>query len=189
MVASIRVVREEKKHNRALGRAALNTLFRAGAPPRLALNGRYSGSLTLLDLAPGLTQLGEVITAGWLPWQGKMFDSDQRTGVNIFTYDSLGLARLFNPFYRGFEADGPHTYRAFTFRTSVGPGLFDTDRQVFKIDYDLPANPSLIRHVLDELVEIEDGEFLGKAHFKWGWGRWQTVAYFTLIGGGATPVR
>jgi hypothetical protein len=96
------------------------------------------------------------------------------------------LARFFNPFYRGFAADGPSTYRGFAFRTYVAPGLFDSDRPVLKIDYDLEENPSLtVRRVLDELVQLSDDLYLGKAHVRWWWrprDGWQTVAYFSLAG-------
>jgi hypothetical protein len=37
-----------------------------------------------------------------------------------------------------------------------------------------------LRRILDELVELEDGFYLGKAHLKWWWGKWQLVAYFSL---------
>jgi hypothetical protein len=33
---------------------------------------------------------------------------------------------------------------------------------------------------LDELVQVEEGFYLGKAHLKWWWGKWQMVAYFSL---------
>jgi hypothetical protein len=53
---------------------------------------------------------------------------------------------------------------------------------VLKIDYDLPQNPAFsIRRVLDELVQVADGVYLGKAHVKWWWGAWQPVAYFSLL--------
>jgi hypothetical protein len=77
--------------------------------------------------------------------------------------------------------DSSKTYRAFAFRTYVAPGLVDSDRSVLKIDYHLKENPSLtVRRVLDELVQIDDDLFLGKAHLHWWWGAWQTVACFTL---------
>ncbi|MBE7551001.1 MAG: hypothetical protein HS126_08000 [Anaerolineales bacterium] len=61
------------------------------------------------------------------------------------------------------------------------PGLADPDRQVLKIDYDLLGNPRLsIRRILDELVQVENDFYLGKAHLKWWWGTWQLVAYFSL---------
>jgi hypothetical protein len=97
-------------------------------------------------------------------------------------------AHLFNPLYRGFASDGPKTYRGFAFQTYTAPGLFDTDRTVLKIDYNLKENPALtVRRVLDELVQLDDGLYLGKAHVRWWWqpvGSWQTVAYFSLVPSG-----
>lgn len=163
------------------GLAALDRLFRQGAPPSPALNQRLHGSLLALDIAPGLTWLAQAITARWLPWQGKTFDAEKQSGDNIFSRDSLRLARLYWPGYTGYADDGPAAYRAFRFRTCVAPGLADPDRQVLKIDYDLPENPAAsIRRVLDELVQIDAGLFLGKAHLHWWWGKWQRVAFFAL---------
>jgi hypothetical protein len=172
--------------NRAQGFAALNDLFRVGTVPEPAPNGRYAGELIALDLAPVLTPFFEWLTNRWLPWLGKTFDSSIQTGDNVFTRDSYFLARLFNPLYRGFTPDRPETYRGFAFRTYDAPGLVDTDRIVLKIDYNLAENPSLtVRRVLDELVQLDDHLYLGKAHVRW-WGqpidRWQTVAFFTLEG-------
>ena len=161
---------------------ALNALFRSGHPPAGPLQGGYAGELMHVNLAPGLTQLVRAIAADYMPWKGKAFHSSDQTGANIFTRDSLPLTRIFWPFYRGVTLDdAPQTYRAFAFRTRLAPGLFDPDRTVFKIDYDIPGNPGpSIRRVLDEVVEISPSVLLGKAHLHWWWGRWQTVAYFTL---------
>ena len=93
------------------GLAALNTLFRSGSAPKPFLNGRYAGELIALDIAPGLTQFYGWLTSWWMPWLGKTFHSAQQSGENIFTQDSYLLARFFNPFYRGFVADGDKTYR------------------------------------------------------------------------------
>jgi hypothetical protein len=172
------------KRNRVQGWAALNELFRRGDPPSPSLNGRYRGELIALDIAPGLTQLFQALTDSWMPWLGKTFNATRQSGDNIFTQDSYPLARFFNPFYRGVMTDGPGTYRAFTFRTYIAPGLADPDRTVLKIDYNLAGNPSLtIRRVLDELVQISEQVYLGKAHVHWWWGSWQTVAYFLLSAG------
>jgi hypothetical protein len=161
----------------------LNAAFRAGRLPQPELKGRCAGGLAALNIAPGLTQLTRALVRAWLPWQGKTFDPGARRGDNVFTRDSLPLARVLWPFYRDYRDDTPGTYRAFPFRTFTGPGLADPDRQVLKIDYDLAANPRLtIRRVLDELVQVAPGEYLGKAHLHWWWGRWQTVAFFTLKG-------
>ena len=174
--------------NRTQGLAALNDLFRAGTVPDPRPHGRYAGELIALDMAPGLTQFFQWLTNQWMPWRGKSFESTQQRGDNIFTKDSYPLARLFNPLYRGFVNDGPKTYRGFAFRTYTAPGLFDTDRTVLKIDYDLKENPGLtVRRVLDELVQLDDDLYLGKAHVRWWWSSkdsWQTVAYFSL-----TPVQ
>jgi hypothetical protein len=120
-----------------------------------------------------------------MPWRGKTFDASQQRGDNIFTKDSYFLARLFNPLYRGFATDSSKTYRGFAFHTYTAPGLFDRDRTVLKIDYDLKENPALtVRRVLDELVQLDDHLYLGKAHVRWWWhteGTWQTVAFFTLM--------
>jgi hypothetical protein len=169
------------KQNRAQGLATLNTLFRSGRAPEPFLNGRYAGELLALDVAPGLTQFYEWLTSRWMPWLGKSFNSAQQTGENIFTKDSYLLARFFNPFYHDFVADGPKTYRGFAFRTYAAPGLADPDRTVLKIDYDRDDNPSLtVRRVLDELVQLDEQLYLGKAHVRWWSGGWQIVAYFSL---------
>ena len=181
----LRAASDLARVNHAQGFAALNDLFRAGTVPDSALQGRYAGELVVLDLAPGPTPFFQWITNRWMPWRGKTFDSSNQRGDNIFTKDSYVLARLFHPLYRGFINDTPGTYRAFAFHTYRAPGLFDTDRTVLKIDYNLKENPSLtVRRVLDELVQLDDDLYLGKAHVRWWWqpeGSWQTVAFFTLM--------
>ena len=170
--------------NRAQGSAALNDLFRAGGKPDPSLHGRYTGELIALDLAPVLTPFFQWLTNRWMPWRGKTFEASHERGDNIFTKDSYLLARLFNPLYRGFIPDGSKTYRGFAFRTYTAPGLFDSDRMVLKIDYDLKENPPLtVRRVLDELVQLDEHLYLGKAHVRWWFqpeDSWQTVAFFTL---------
>ncbi len=178
----IREAARQVKRDRARGLAVLNEVFCAGAPPDPALDGRYAGELIALDVAPGLTQLAGTISALWMPWKGKTFDAALACGDNVFTRDSLALAHIYWPLYHGYREDGPQTYRAFAFRTRVAPGLADPDRQVLKIDYDLKGNPGpTVRRVLDELVQVTDDVYLGKAHLKWWWGRWQLVAYFMLL--------
>lgn len=165
------------RRDRRRGLAALNDLFRSGALPESPLDGRYRGKLAALDIAPGFTQLFDWITASWMPWLGKTFDAATQTGENLFTRDSYPLARFFNLLYQGFTLEGADTYRGFAFRTYTAPGLMDPDRSVLKIDYELDENPSLtVRRVLDELVQVDRDTYLGKAHLRWWWGSWQTVA-------------
>jgi len=184
MLSELQAAQERVKRHRPQGLDTLNRLFRSGTVPESSLNGRYAGKLIALDIAPGFTQFSQWMTTLWMPWLGKTFNAAHQLGDNIFTKDSYPLARFFNPFYRGFVADGPATYRAFAFRTYTAPGLIDTDLSVLKIDYNLKQNPSItVRRVLDELVQVDDNLYLGKAHVRWWWrpaGGWQTVAYFTL---------
>lgn len=181
-IAEIGAARVTLVANRDKGLKLLNDLFREGHTPQPAPDGRLTGELVDLDVAPGLTELLTNVTSRWLPWKGKTFDRAQARGDNVFTRDSLRIARVFNPFYNGFVGDGPETYRAFAFRTYVAPGREDPDHLVMKIDYDLAENPpSTVRRVLDELVQIGEGTYLGKAHVKWWWGSWQRVAFFALF--------
>jgi len=175
--AAQRIFRQNHKH----GWNEFDQLFRSGMPPEPMLNGRYAGELIALDIAPGLPQFFQWLTAKWKPWLGKTFNATQQSGDNIFTRNSYPLARLFNPFYRGFVPEGRKTYRCFTFNTYLAPGLADPDRTVLKIDYDVDGNPVLtIRRILDELVQLDRDLYLGKAHVHWWWGDWQTVACFML---------
>jgi hypothetical protein len=180
-VTQLKAAKQLHQQSRAQGLAALNELFRAGRVPEGVLHGRYPGQLIALEIAPGLTQFYEALTNRWLPWQGKAFAAQTQTGNNIFTRDALPLSYLFMPLYHVRLPDGPDHFRSFNFRTYTAPGLQDPDRQVLKIDYDLPENPRFtIRRVVDELVQIGDGLYLGKAHLRWWWGKWQLVAYFAL---------
>jgi hypothetical protein len=180
-LSRIRAAQRLLKTDRRGGFQALNTLFREGVIPAPALDGSYQGELVALDLAPGLTPLVGALLRAWMPWQGKTFQRGVRTGDNLLDRSSWRLAHILWPFYRGYRDVQAKTYRAFEFRTYVGSGLADPDLRVMKIDYDLPGNPSLsIRRVVDELVQVDEGVYLGKAHLRWWWGRRQRVAFFLL---------
>ncbi len=159
---------------------ALDTLFRAGAPPVPPLDGPYDGELVALDVAPGVTQLLEWLTSLWMPWKGKHLSQEQEQGDNVFAARDRLALRLAFPFYDHIRPAGPDTIRAFTFRTSVRAGRVDPDRRVFNIDYDIPENPGTIRRIVDELMQVDEGVHLGKIHFKWWCGRWQMIGYFAL---------
>ena len=75
--------------------------------------------------------------------RGKVFDAAHQRGDNVFSRDSYAPARVLWPFHRRYRDDGPTTYRAFDFRTSVGPSRQDAELEVLRLDYDLPANPRL----------------------------------------------
>lgn len=177
----IRVAKAIAALDHETAKSLLNDLFRSGVPPEFPIEGRFGGDLVLLNIAPGLNPILRRLADTWMPWQGKTLNADENTGENIFTCDSLKAAHLLFPFYHHIVDDGPTTFRAFAFHTRLGPGKSDPDRTVLKIDYGLPENPRLtVRRMLDELVRISDNLYLGKAHMQWWWGKWQTVAFFTL---------
>lgn len=177
---NLRFAQELLSSDRKRALAMLNVIFRTGRLPGPNLDGFYAGEFLALDIAPGLTQLFELLGEIWMPWKGKTFNAAQEAGDNVITRNSRFLFRLFLPFYNYYVKSGPKTYRAFPFRTYSGAGRVDPDRQVLKLDYNLKINPRQnVRRVLDELVQIEDGLYLGKAHLKWWWG-WRQVAFFIL---------
>jgi hypothetical protein len=64
---------------------------------------------------------------------------------------------------------------------STGPSALDPGTTVLRIDYrDVPENPSWpVRRVLDELVSVDDGLYLGQALFA-GRGTLRRAAWFSL---------
>ncbi len=168
------------RRDRAAAFARLNEMFVQGVVPSPALDGRYRGALLTTSVNPVLDALTRSLFGWWQPWKGKTLDATAQTGDNMFTNDGLWLSRLVFWGYRGYVADVPGQSRALTFRTYTGAGKDDPDLQVLKIDYDLNANPSfVVRDVLDELVQVGDDYYLGKAFIHWR-GRWRCAAYFTL---------
>jgi len=177
----IRAAQQLVKQDRRQGLAALNQLFRAGRPPEPPLDGPYNGELVAVDLAPGMTQLVEWLTSFWMPWKGKYLFKGDSKGDNILARGSRPILRVLFPFYRDFIEHDKGTFRAFVFTTSIDAGRADPDRKVLKIDYNSPFNPALtIRRILDEVVQVGDGVYLGKIHFRWWWGTWKMIGYFSL---------
>lgn len=96
-------------------------------------------------------------TASWL---GKKFSMAQASGTNVFK-------------------DGSSTVEQYPFVTRVQAGLRDKETQVLAIDYNIPENPFWLRTVLDEIVEVTPGHYLGKMHiriFKYSF----SILYFEL---------
>jgi hypothetical protein len=84
-------------------------------------------------------------------WRGKVFDRDDLGKVT-------GLNRL------GF---GLIEIRRYRFTARVAASLFG-DRDVVRLDHDLPNNPSRVRRFHDELVEVEPGLYLATSHYRTG---------------------
>lgn len=178
----VRAAQRRLAEDRAAGVAALNDIFLSGDAPAPALDGRYRGEIIALDVAPGLTQFVEALAHRGDPWRGKVFYAAAERGENIVATGATRPARLLWPFYARYRREG-ETTRAFPFRTAVGPGLRDPDLQVLKLDYDVPANPRLavsVRRILDEVVEVAEGYYLGKWYVHWPWGAWSLVGFFAL---------
>jgi hypothetical protein len=178
--ADVRQAAQLVKHSRTAGLARLNELFAQGRAPSPALAGRYQGALLTTSVNPFLDDLTRTLFGWWMPWKGKTFSPANQSGDNIFTNDGLWLSKVIFAGYKGYVADEPGRSRALTFRTYLGEGKDDPGLQVLKIDYDLDVNPSfVVRDVLDELVQVGDGYYLGKALLHWR-ERWRCAAYFTL---------
>ena len=162
-------------------RDSLNRMFRLGVPPDPAIDGPTKGIL----VTPVMPRVAEVpfrgLAEAWMPWMGKRFDPSTQTGDNLLTASARTPSKLFWPNYHP-EETGDGRLAAFKFRTYASPGTLDTDRQTMKIDYDSDENPGfLIRDILDELVQIVPGAYLGKvlARRKRG-APWRLIGYFAL---------
>lgn len=150
-----------------VGRSKRQTDFVNGKLPGEAPNGFYRGSAYLLGGSP-------------VPWLGKSFEKDNSLGFNIFRPKGAALLKLLTPFYGRFRKNADGNTDAYYFKTSMGEGFKDKTIQTFRLDYDSPENPFLIRIILDEIVEVAPQEFLGKVHVKVFPGYFATIGYFGL---------
>jgi hypothetical protein len=165
--------------DRSAGLAALESVFAHGGVPtglRGPLRGRFLASI----LGHGIDPPFEALTSRWLPWKGKTFDPEAAEGRNLFSAGTRRVMRVTLPKYRT-TSERLGTCGAFRFITSTGPSAFTSDVDVVRIDYrDVPENPSWpIRKILDELVMIEDGLYLGQALMEFR-GTLRRAAWFSL---------
>lgn len=166
--------------DRERGLAQLNKLFREGVFPRAPLHGPTRGQMIAADIVPLVTPPVVRLITTTKPWLGKVFDAEHERGENLLTPGFVALSRVVFADYRGFRPAGEHAFTGFSFRTYAGQGSQDADRRVLKIDYDLPENPPPIRRILDELVQVDDNYFLGKAHLHLSATRSHLLFYFAL---------
>jgi hypothetical protein len=150
-----------------VGQSGRQKQFVSGSTPSEPPNGFYNGSAYLLGNRS-------------VPWLGKSFESENARGFNIFTPMGASLLKILTPFYKLFRVNSDGNTDAYYFKTGVGQGFKDKDIDVFILDYDSPENPFLIRIILDEVVEIKAGEFLGKVHMKVFPGYYATIGHFGL---------
>ena len=170
----------EAVRDRTRGLEQLSKMFREGVYPHAPLNGPTNGQMIAADVAPLLTSPVVRLLTTTKPWLGKVFDAEAATGENLLTPGFVSLSRVLFPSYRGFRPAGEHSFSGFSFRTYPGDGLQDPDRRVLKIDYDRPENPPVMRRILDELVQLDDNYYLGKAHFRLSLTKWHLLFVFAL---------
>ena len=115
----------------------------------------------------------------YMPWLGKSFDPERSTGVNVLTRAAKTPMKTLWPSYTP-ERELDDRLECFPFRTRVAPGEVDPEVDVLKIDYDFDANPSfVIRQILDELVDIGGGTYLGKILYRTAKG-FRPIGFFSL---------
>ena len=103
-------------------------------------------------------------------WVGKKFYAESSTGINVFREKKQPAAAKSSSVAK----------EKYPFKTSVGTGLFDPNLFVLKIDYNVKENPFWVRWVLDEIVEVAPGDYLGKVHLRVIPGFPFSVLYFEL---------
>ncbi len=168
------------RQDRALGLHELEICFAEAATPD-ALDGRLRGRLLAMTVGLGVDWPAEAVTRLWMPWLGKTFDRSTSTGRNDFTAGAGRLIRFTLPRYPELRVESARRCSAFEFRTSTCPSALDSGTKVLRIDYrDVPENPSWpVRRVLDELVTVDDGLYLGQALLEWR-GSLRRAAWFSL---------
>lgn len=180
----LEIARRRLKYDQKGAIAALDNIYRQGRVPDPLINGRYWGEFLTSNFHPVLDNWLDIITNMWLPWVGKTFDAKTNTGDNIFTNDGLWLGRLIWPFYNGYVADSRGRSLAFKFQYSMDKCLLEPDITVLSLNFNLPDNPQfLIRDLVDQLVQIDQDYYLGKAVLKHPEKGWFCAAYFTLRSG------
>lgn len=162
---------------------SLDRLFNEGRLPSRQLEGRHEGVFVATTLSPGADRWLSAWTALRMPWHGKVFYPGTHSGENVFDTSVIPVMRPFMPQYQGFKPGSDGQMLAFTFKTWTGHGVVDQGLEVLKIDYDIPETPRSLRRVLDEIVELVDGAYLGKANLRSLTGEWVTAAYFALFAG------
>ena len=150
---------------RRMSYAELDELYRSAKRPDFIsdLNGHARGAM----LAWRRPRTGPI--AWWLrvfgastsfPWEGKSFDgtSDEGTGINRVNF--FGKRKWF------------------PFKTRFDKSFLDA-KPTFVLDYSGPANPPLIRSIVDEIREVAPGLYLGPAALNFR-GRPRPVLFFAV---------
>ena len=151
----------------ALGSAKLQTLYtQSGAPSLNALNGSHAGrmlALARMNWSPALKATRWFATSPLMRWHGKVFEvSSAASGT--------GFNRLRSPY--------PAT--SWAFRARACESVVD-GKPCIALDYDLPENSTGIRLAYDEVREVQDGLYLGRAMLRIGLGRPRLLLWFCFV--------
>lgn len=159
--------------------ANIEACFRSGSTPG-RLEGDHAGRLVTTTIGAAMDAPLVLATRVWMPWLGKTFSPSSAEGRNLFDARFRPVVRLLWPAYGDVRSDGPGRISTFRFLTWEGPSVTDPDVTVLKIDYGHPDSPSfLVRSVLDEVVRVDDGLYLGQALMSRR-GRLRRAAWFAL---------
>ncbi|MEK6334953.1 MAG: hypothetical protein AABM67_08395 [Acidobacteriota bacterium] len=144
----------------------LEALYRAGTRPSAIsdLDGHARGAMLAWRTPAGgpIAWLLRTFGASSIfPWEGKSFASESReagTGIN-----RINLFRKM---------------RWFPFKTRFEPSFLD-GQPSFRLDYSGPANPPLIRSIVDEVREVAPRLYLGPAALLVG-GKPRPILFFAV---------
>lgn len=161
----------------------LGELFDSAPVPDPAPDGFLEGRPLALSMSELLDSVGRRLAERRMPWLGKAFDRSSARGINVLAAWARPWMRVLWPSYVP-ERELADRLEAFAFRTWVGPSATGSGVTVLKIDYGREPNPGLVRSVLDELVQLEDGLYLGKALIR-ARSSFRQVGFFRL----RTPLR
>lgn len=137
----------------------LDRLFAEGDTPAIdGLEGVSEGRVLAGRGALRAEPVRRLVNNPFLPWKGKHVDG--RHGSNRFEV-------------------GPLERKGFEFDMYVTESLVNPEDDVLIFDYDTPENPPGIRRIRDDLVEVDDGLFLGTSNVRVGDG-YRFLIYFAL---------
>jgi hypothetical protein len=102
----------------------LGELYKLGEAPR-GLDGQTEGILVTPLIQGTIDRALTTVTAVWMPWLGKAFDSQADRGYNRLAPSARWPAKLLWPFYGTIEEPGARA--AFDFETAIEPGKADPD--------------------------------------------------------------
>ena len=171
--------RLEPRVQRAWAIERLDTLFSSGRAPEPQPDGFLTGRLIASTTVGPLDSFNRRIASLWMPWLGKSFQPASQTGINVLAPSARSPMKVLWPSYEP-PLLSDERIEAFPFTTRVESSAIDATLQVLKIDYDSDDNPSfIIRRILDELVQVDDDLYLGRALYRRR-DRWHRVLFFTL---------